>query len=164
MTRLNFVPWLIPGAFPPMFVFARLRSSPSRAKDAVDVCLEVFLDDRDHYPEARRSVIDRVCVPFLLHCSIQALKDVFTCHIREIMSIVEGKLVKVCFMLLLFMSWFWTVLERSKDWVQVTIGKNSGIFVAYIATSLLDNPLRRLTRAQNFFFHFSSSELQSGAS
>ena len=81
---------------PIMFALNRLSSTHSQAKEAMDTCLEVFLNERDHRPDTRRAVIERVCVPFLLHSSVQALKEFFVCHIQEIMGIVEAKLIKVC--------------------------------------------------------------------
>ena len=63
----------------------------------MDICLAIFVNERDYRPDYRRAVIERVCITFLLNASIAALREFFLSHIKEIMSIIEAKQAKVGF-------------------------------------------------------------------
>lgn len=73
----------------------RLHPSPNQAKQAIDICFEVFCNDRDHLNQTRRSAIMRMCIPLLCQTSKKALVDFFCCHIKKIMNIIEAKSLKV---------------------------------------------------------------------
>ena len=71
---------------------------PSQAKEAMDVCFTIFLNERDYRPDNRRAVVERVCVTFLLNTSSAALRQFYLQHIKEIMGIIEAKQAKVAIM------------------------------------------------------------------
>lgn len=73
----------------------RLHHVPVQAKAAMDVCLSIFLNERDYLPERRRAVVQRVCITFLLNTSNAARKAFYLGHIKDIMTVIEAKKLKV---------------------------------------------------------------------
>lgn len=73
----------------------RLTLTPDKAKAAMDVCFGIFLNERDYRPDNRRSVIERVCITFLLNTTSEAVRQFYLHHIKDIMGIVEVKQAKV---------------------------------------------------------------------
>lgn len=73
----------------------RLRHVPDQAKEAMDVCLSIFLNERDHHPERRRAVVERVCITFLLNTTAAARRKFYLCHIKNVMAVIEAKQLKV---------------------------------------------------------------------
>ena len=71
---------------------------PAQAKEAMDVCFTIFLNERDYRPDNRRAVVERVCMTFLLNTSSAALRQFYLQHIKEIMGIIEAKQAKVAIM------------------------------------------------------------------
>lgn len=73
----------------------RLRHVPDQAKEAMDVCLSIFLSERDYHPERRRAVVERVCITFLLNTSTAARRKFYLGHIKNIMAVIEAKQLRV---------------------------------------------------------------------
>ncbi|KAL9956083.1 hypothetical protein ACROYT_G037506 [Oculina patagonica] len=72
----------------------RLQQVPVQAKAAMDLCLSIFLNERDYHPERRRSVIERVCITFLLNTTSAARRAFYLGHIKDIMTVIEAKQLK----------------------------------------------------------------------
>lgn len=73
----------------------RLRHVPDQAKEAMDLCLSIFLNERDYHPERRRAVVERVCIPFLLNTSTAARRKFYLGHIKDVMAVIEAKQLRV---------------------------------------------------------------------
>ncbi len=84
----------IPSKYSIVFNF-RLQQVPVQAKAAMDLCLSIFLNERDYHPERRRSVIERVCITFLLNTTSAARRAFYLGHIKDIMTVIEAKQLKV---------------------------------------------------------------------
>ena len=81
----------------------RLRHVPDQAKEAMDLCLSIFLNERDYHPERRRAVVERVCIPFLLHTSTAARRKFYLGHIKNVMAVIEAKQLRV--KIISYMTW-----------------------------------------------------------
>ena len=55
----------------------------------------MFMNDKSYRPDIRKAAIERVCLPMLQKATIKITKDFYINHIKEIMDIIEAKLVKV---------------------------------------------------------------------
>lgn len=53
------------------------------------------MNDKSYRPDIRKAAIERVCLPMLQNATIKITKDFYINHIKEIMDIIEAKLVKV---------------------------------------------------------------------
>lgn len=73
----------------------RLRHVPDQAKEAMDLCLSIFLNERDYHPERRRAVVERVCITFLLNTSTAARRKFYLGHIKDVMAVIEAKQLRV---------------------------------------------------------------------
>ncbi|EDV28309.1 uncharacterized protein TRIADDRAFT_20924, partial [Trichoplax adhaerens] len=67
---------------------------PKDALGALDVPFKMFVNDKSYRPDIRRAAIERVCLPMLQKASLKITKDFYVSHIKEIMDIIEAKLVK----------------------------------------------------------------------
>lgn len=68
---------------------------PDQAKEAMDLCLSIFLNERDYHPERRRAVVERVCITFLLNTSTAARRKFYLGHIKDVMAVIEAKQLRV---------------------------------------------------------------------
>ena len=75
--------------------FPAISVSDSTAGEVLNVCFEMFINEKDYPTSSRRRIGEGVCCTLLKECSRAALIQFFVSHIDAIMKIVEGKITRV---------------------------------------------------------------------
>ena len=66
--------------------------------EAINTGYIIFTNEDGYRSDARRAVMQRVCLPLLRACSEQVLRDFFLKHICDIITILEARESRVSLM------------------------------------------------------------------
>ena len=78
-----------------MCVYFIFSLSSNSASQALSTSYQVFTNETNYPPDARRAACERVCIPLLKSCSEVSLRDFYLEHTREMMEVIEAKISKV---------------------------------------------------------------------
>ncbi len=73
------------------------RAKPPAAVEALSVSFNMFTNERDYPTGSRRGIGERVCCTLLRMVFHGSLIEFYVHHIVQIMAIVEGKVLRVCY-------------------------------------------------------------------
>ena len=59
--------------------------------EAINTGYVIFTNEDGYRSDARRAVMDRVCLPLLRACSEQVLREFFLKHICDVVAILETR-------------------------------------------------------------------------
>ena len=73
------------------------------AMEAINTSYAIFTNEDGYRSDARRAVIDRVCLPLLRACSEQVLREFFLEHICDFVAILETRESRVSLVSILWL-------------------------------------------------------------
>ena len=115
----------------------------AKQTEAFLVAYKVFTDEQSFPKEIRRQAIERVCVPLMRLCNTQALTEFFKTNIKDIVTMIEAKTIKV---------------RNQSNWRSFGWGKEKWKLICKLiknyVPSLFAKNCNLLFFSATFFYHF----------